>query len=699
MTKKVSYGDKWDIESLINEENRTGIVLPYFQRPFVWDEEQQKRLIASLLAGVPIGGLLFFKGMGGGYAARPLCFSKLRYNHPPHTSLYLLDGQQRLSVLKTVFDDVFSKKNISDIKRVGEIKDWKDICEHIDENLSNRWFITLKPLESGENDDIFCRETLRFSKDVGNFSPDDYIPYITCVPIKKSGTKDDFSPARSKDEIIINAVNKECIPLWLLLSEGGSKTLHTILFKIGQKLTNPEKHEEENVSIWVIGIRDFLRENITEATIPNITLEANQMDLGISIFETINSSGTALSPYDLLVARMSLADRETSLTEHIEKYLEEISIEGLYSDTYSNGKNWNLTEKERGFWDKGLPSKDFIDIFLACLGLECNVGDDISKTNVEDVKKYIKYTKTKAVLKISPEDINKNWNKVVETMVQLFQFLHFRCGIVKLSDLRYRLMASPLYLVFRMKNQVNESILKKCEYWYWSALFSGQYRERQNEQSMEDCKKLHNFCFGREVGEDGVLQGVKNPFRPYGNTIFQQNGYSDLGNLARTDSAGNFNKGLNDPILQYLLSRKLSDLENEVDRSITSWNIADELEIGGKLIKADKHHLIPCGKKRKADIPLNSPLNLTYITATKNKKIGGNTSNYYHKTGDLDKALHLLPDDFYELSENYRIANDTEKNGEPPKTDKERALEVLLEKRFRKIKANVQERLTGLISD
>ena len=80
-------------ELLIDIQNKN-LVLPEFQREFVWHREQSKKLMGSLLKEYPVGGLLFWK------TKQPPALKNL--DDLPETLgaiQVILDGQQRLTTL------------------------------------------------------------------------------------------------------------------------------------------------------------------------------------------------------------------------------------------------------------------------------------------------------------------------------------------------------------------------------------------------------------------------------------------------------------------------------------------------------------------------------------------------------------------------------------------------------------------------
>jgi len=82
------------ISELMDGIRNKDIVLPEFQREYVWTREQAKQLIASLVKGYPVGGLLFWK------TDKPPELKNLDID-PDRvgTTMVILDGQQRLTTL------------------------------------------------------------------------------------------------------------------------------------------------------------------------------------------------------------------------------------------------------------------------------------------------------------------------------------------------------------------------------------------------------------------------------------------------------------------------------------------------------------------------------------------------------------------------------------------------------------------------
>lgn len=84
-----SHGWDTDTEGLVKRLNRNGIVVPSFQRKFIWNRSDKSRFIESLIIGLPIPSIFL--------AADPTT-----------KKMNIIDGQQRLLTLQEYFAGNFS---------------------------------------------------------------------------------------------------------------------------------------------------------------------------------------------------------------------------------------------------------------------------------------------------------------------------------------------------------------------------------------------------------------------------------------------------------------------------------------------------------------------------------------------------------------------------------------------------------------
>jgi len=112
----------FDISQLLKKIRSGHFLIPQFQRDFTWKEGQTRLLVDSIARNYPVGSLLIL----GKNEEVPLKSRKLDANYPPKVgdeistdgfdeptseSYYVLDGQQRLTSIARVFLDAHPKRN------------------------------------------------------------------------------------------------------------------------------------------------------------------------------------------------------------------------------------------------------------------------------------------------------------------------------------------------------------------------------------------------------------------------------------------------------------------------------------------------------------------------------------------------------------------------------------------------------------
>jgi uncharacterized protein with ParB-like and HNH nuclease domain len=76
------------------------ILLPQFQRDYVWKPKKIRNLLDSLLREYPIGGFYLWRPSGGTFDPKRKRFGRGTAVIGPEFMGYLIDGQQRLRVWK-----------------------------------------------------------------------------------------------------------------------------------------------------------------------------------------------------------------------------------------------------------------------------------------------------------------------------------------------------------------------------------------------------------------------------------------------------------------------------------------------------------------------------------------------------------------------------------------------------------------------
>ncbi len=97
-----SYGADYDVEGLVKRLDRGDIVIPPFQRNFVWTQKEASRFIESLLLGLPVPGIFLVR-------------------ESESNKLLVIDGQQRLKTLQFFYNGFFNPKDEDQKKQIFKL--------------------------------------------------------------------------------------------------------------------------------------------------------------------------------------------------------------------------------------------------------------------------------------------------------------------------------------------------------------------------------------------------------------------------------------------------------------------------------------------------------------------------------------------------------------------------------------------------
>lgn len=91
------------IDKLLSRIEEGDIIIPAFQRGFVWDQEQAMELLDSIYNNYPIGSILLWNSFERLKSTRNIGGFLIPDRDPQLPVNYVLDGQQRLTVIYAVF--------------------------------------------------------------------------------------------------------------------------------------------------------------------------------------------------------------------------------------------------------------------------------------------------------------------------------------------------------------------------------------------------------------------------------------------------------------------------------------------------------------------------------------------------------------------------------------------------------------------
>ncbi|WP_290596528.1 MULTISPECIES: DUF262 domain-containing protein [unclassified Archaeoglobus] len=119
MVRIATAVDKKNVEDIIRETEINYYCLPTFQRDFVWDEDDIKEFIDSIIKGCPIGSIILWRPSREFYKNDP--FTRSLIGSPENAEnkdiYYVIDGQQRLTSLLLLFNNWKIKRDDEEIAK------------------------------------------------------------------------------------------------------------------------------------------------------------------------------------------------------------------------------------------------------------------------------------------------------------------------------------------------------------------------------------------------------------------------------------------------------------------------------------------------------------------------------------------------------------------------------------------------------
>lgn len=713
---------------MISEMIREGeVLLPDFQRGFVWKEEMQESLIASVLAKMPIGSILLLEAKCSDYGCRILGRkdeANISESNTDEDIYVLLDGQQRLTVLTNTFSNLI----YYDYSKSGKL-----MCDYgklISDELMVRYFLKIPAVEylTEENDKFHLKDLEFFlenpEKDTPDFLTGDIRPYIVGIKFNKN-TDEAYAPHAEKPYKIKNYCIQDeyyLIPLYLLVEDGSSATwLNDILedmvgdvvkYRLEHEydvLTDVEKMQfikknieegyleeifeaeehqrkvlkERWISMgkahWADKMKRYLLSCVNNLDLHQIVVDAADRNRAIDIYENLNMGGIALSTFELVLAKAAKRkdDNKINLYDAIVDYIQtphSYNVEILpdcmsksFKDYIERNQEYSASEV-MGCLDikKNQLNKKYTDAFLNVLSLVSNIPD----YQVDELA--VSYIKRPKILDLTEGDIWSNYLKVCEGIDRAYYFLQARCGVRKIGEVNYDLMVVLLgYVLANDEYYKNKEVNQLLDAWYWSAIFSGRYDKDQSENVIEDITSIIRTIRG-ETDKQWLLEMKEK--------VFNMPGFSDMETLLlkRTVTPKNV---IRKKICQFYLAKTYDDLCTNELLSPFCEN-ADTLE---------EHHIVPIGSMNRTYKTMeqnegkvergnkknifNSPLNFAFITKKSNLEISNQKIDIYISDCNSNGIFEL---NIEESGKEHLTCDDVSE---------------LLEKRFAKTKCEVEKRI------
>lgn len=664
--------ERTDFNQMLEEIEDGMILLPDFQRKFRWtDRETQAKLVASVLCKMPIGSILLLNLPAKDYAARRIGSNSAEdmiLLETNDTRQFLLDGQQRVTVMVNAFSNLIHERGVS----------------HID-SLKRRFFLKIprQEKETATNADwglYHLRFPLAHPKaDIPEYMPGDIVENIVIMDFRKNDNAP-FNPYQNPNSdgllsFCTRYGEDYLIPLYLLVdrrdgvqSYENDQLLGSILKAIAseqgrllKRQYDTEESQKEwlnfcNVKVkeksfydaieilqerWAANMKDYLLSCMEQLNLHVMGVPNANRAKAIEIFENMNRGGVKLSTFDLVVARAARDNRN-----FIDAVISECRQDGEYPENFvpekvrvNCRKYIEKIKEEKGTYsalydlacideNNGDLAKVFQDAFLNVLSLCCHdemKQDMISRNFREEMSRD-------KILRLTSAQINGHFRECCRALDRAAFFLKARCGVRNIQEVNNQLMYTVLaYLFLDTEIYQQQKVWNLLTAWYWCALFAGRYDKDQNMQANRDLCNLSQIIRTGE-GVNYILEMQKNALNvPYFSEkeflLFEK---SNESNIAPKEVLALY-------FCQFYLTFGYHDL---LQPNLLLCTFPTE----GEGEELDKHHIIPVmsaqnigmsekllKRENMKNTLVNSPLNRVYITKNSNKKIASNNFSSYLK--------------------------------------------------------------------
>lgn len=386
----------FDIALLLKKVKLGDFLIPQFQRDFVWKTNQTRLLIDSIARNYPIGSLLVL----GKHESVNLKSRKLDAAYPPLDEVLLVNDFE--SQNKDSYYILDGQQRLTSIARV-----------FLDAHPQRNYFFDLKMMHEAfiQEDTSWIVSRVRSTKNLERKENNRLI-------------RSDIALDQAKCDIYISEYIEDS-------GEFGSD--RTELRKIAARLKG-------------------VFETIRKFSVPFVVLDSDAgLESVCRVFETINSTGTRLTTFDLAVAKyFPSPDLKEYYDESIRKYpiLKEYQIEG--------------------------------ESFLQVLSLYF----------LKSSGKFPEATRSIA-LSLPPDFINSNWEKTAESLSKVFEWIS-GLGVTSHNQPNHGLLVSIAATLMCFPDSLNNSnFLITLKKWYFCTILTIEPYPANNYKVGYDFRK---FC-------------------------------------------------------------------------------------------------------------------------------------------------------------------------------------------------------------
>lgn len=392
------------LDYLLQKIHNGLLTIPDFQRDFTWEPRRTAALLRSMMSRFPAGTFLFW-AVGAEnemFGSRPVEGAPERTTRPGEL---ILDGQQRLTSLYRALNGVGDERFFLSISKfvilpsTSRIEGLLLTQPDIDFEDAVFWH----PIESKEAKSLESRSA-RIAAHV--FAVDEHRDFDDWL--------DEYASyhAQSMDE----------------------KATKTLLRRFRDSYLTP--------------LRSY--------GFPVVTLPSNtRIEAVATVFETINSTGKPLGPFELLTARF---------------YPGAVHL--------------------RDLWDQAVNDHPILSDFAV---------DAYSVLQAVTLRAHNSAQRSDVLRKLTAADVQAHWEAVTRGFARTLELLQAECGVVAPKLLPYTMLLVPMAAVWediaKVKGPEQANVLGRLKQFFWCSVFGTNYDQGANSQASADYAKVKYWLF------------------------------------------------------------------------------------------------------------------------------------------------------------------------------------------------------------
>lgn len=392
------------LDYLLQRIHNGALAIPDFQRDFTWEARRTATLLRSMMSRFPAGTFLFW-AVGpdnSGFGWRAVEGAPIKTTPPVEL---ILDGQQRLTSLYRALNQLGDERFYLDIKQfvnlsspdnpAGFVLDAQDV----DFEAGVFW----RPSDSKEAKALEDRVARVQSHTMAVDEHREFDDWL-----------DEYAAFHSAD-----------------MDEKATKTLLRLF-------------------------RDRYLTPLKSYGFPVVTLPSNtRIEAVATVFETLNSTGKPLGPFELLTARF---------------YPEGVHLRDLLEQAIS---------------DHPILEEFAVDAYSILQGVTLRAHNSAQRSDV--------------LRKLTAADVHTHWEAVARGFARTLELLQAECGVVAPKLLPYTMLLVPMAAVWeevaKMKGPEQANVLARLKQFFWCSVFSTNYDQGANSQAGADYVKLRYWLF------------------------------------------------------------------------------------------------------------------------------------------------------------------------------------------------------------